>query len=122
EKNIANVQKATTDLKLTFPVAIDNNYAIWRGFDNEYWPEDYFVDAQGRIRHHAFGEGEYDTSERVIQQLLAEAGHTDVPAGLTTVNAAGVQAASDMEDVDSPETYIGLERAANFGSPGGFAR
>src|SRR5262249_437705 len=73
-------------------------------------------------RHHEFGEGEYDTSERVIQQLLAEAGHTDVPGGLATVTGAGGQAASDMEDVDSPGTYIGVERAANFGSPGGFAR
>ena len=122
EKNIANVQKATSDLKITFPVAIDNNYAIWRGFDNQYWPAEYFIDAHGNVRHHEFGEGKYDTSERVIQQLLAEAGHADVPGGLATVNAAGVQAAADADDVSSPETYIGFERAANFVSPGGFVR
>jgi cytochrome c biogenesis protein CcdA/thiol-disulfide isomerase/thioredoxin len=122
EKNITNVQKATSDLKITFPVAIDNNYAIWRGFDNEYWPAEYFIDAQGQVRHHAFGETDYDTSERVIQQLLAEAGHADVPRGLASVNATGVQAAADSDDVDSPETYIGFQRADNFGSPGGLVR
>lgn len=122
EKNVANVQKATSDLKITFPVAIDNNYAIWRGFDNAYWPAEYFIDAEGRVRHHEFGEGNYDTSERVIQQLLAEAGHTDIPGGLASVNAAGVQAAADPESVSSPETYVGFQRAANFGSPGGFVR
>jgi cytochrome c biogenesis protein CcdA/thiol-disulfide isomerase/thioredoxin len=122
EKNIANVQKATSDLKITFPVAIDNNYAIWRGFDNEYWPAEYFIDAQGQVRHHAFGETDYDTSERVIQQLLAEAGHADVPGGMASINATGVQAAADMDDVNSPETYIGFQRARNFGSSGGLVR
>jgi cytochrome c biogenesis protein CcdA/thiol-disulfide isomerase/thioredoxin len=122
EKNIANVQKATRDLKITFPVAIDNNYAIWRGFDNEYWPAEYFIDAQGQVRHHAFGETDYDTSEHVIQQLLVEAGHADVPGGLASVNGTGVQAAADTDDVKSPETYIGSQRADDFGSPGGFVR
>jgi thiol-disulfide isomerase/thioredoxin len=122
EKNVANVQKATGDLKITFPVAIDNNYAIWRGFDNEYWPAEYFIDVKGQVRHHEFGEGDYDTSERVIQQLLADAGQANVPGGLATVNASGVQAAADMDDVNSGETYIGFQRAANFASPGGFTR
>jgi thiol-disulfide isomerase/thioredoxin len=74
EKDFANVEKALQDLKITYPVALDNRYAIWRAFDNQYWPAFYFVDAEGRIRHHHFGEGAYDESERVIQQLLAEAG------------------------------------------------
>ena len=78
EKSMDNVKKAVTDLEIVYPVAIDNDYAIWRAFRNQYWPAHYFVDAQGRIRHHHFGEGEYEESERVIQQLLAEAGSADV--------------------------------------------
>ncbi|MET1029100.1 MAG: cytochrome c biogenesis protein CcdA, partial [Dongiaceae bacterium] len=119
EKNVDNVRKAIANFKIGYPVAIDNNYAIWRAFDNQYWPADYFVDAQGHIRHHEFGEGDYDESERVIQQLLAEAGKTNVSTGLVSVNATGAEAAADMDDVQSPETYIGYERAANFASAGG---
>jgi cytochrome c biogenesis protein CcdA/thiol-disulfide isomerase/thioredoxin len=118
ERNIDNVRKAVADLKITYPVAIDNNYAIWRGFDNQYWPAHYFIDAQGHIRHEHFGEGQYDESERVIQQLLAEAG-SHVAAGLVTVSAAGAEAAADVADVKSPETYLGFARAENFVSPGG---
>jgi cytochrome c biogenesis protein CcdA/thiol-disulfide isomerase/thioredoxin len=119
EKNLDNVKKAVADLKIGYPVAVDNNYAIWRAFFNQYWPAHYFVDAQGRIRHHHFGEGEYDESERVIQQLLAEAGHKTVSADLIKVNANGAEAASDASNVQSPETYVGYERADNFVSPGG---
>jgi len=100
-------------------VAIDNNYAIWQAFNNQYWPAHYFIDAEGRIRHHHFGEGDYAGSERVIRQLLAEAGRTSLPAGLVSVKATGAQAAPDMGDVQSPETYIGYDRAENFVSPGG---
>jgi cytochrome c biogenesis protein CcdA/thiol-disulfide isomerase/thioredoxin len=119
EKNLDNVRKATADLGITYPVAIDNNYAVWRAFDNRYWPAHYFIDARGRIRHHHFGEGSYDASERVIQQLLAEAGGAAVTDGLVKVNATGAQAASTFADVLSPETYLGYERAENFTSPGG---
>jgi cytochrome c biogenesis protein CcdA/thiol-disulfide isomerase/thioredoxin len=119
ERNVANVKKAVSDLGITYPVAIDNEYAIWRAFDNQYWPAHYFVDAQGRIRHHHFGEGEYDESEHVIQQLLAEAGKTNVAAGLVTVQASGAQAASDTTDTQSRETYVGFVKAENFVSPGG---
>ena len=119
EKNIGNVRQAVADLKVGYPVAIDNDYAIWRAFNNEYWPAHYFIDANGRIRHHHFGEGSYDESERVIQQLLAEAGHTGLPANLVSVDGSGAEAAADMADVQSPETYVGYARAANFGSPGG---
>jgi len=119
EKNLDNVHKAVTDLKIDYPVAIDNDYAIWRAFDNQYWPAHYFIDAQGRVRHHHFGEGEYDQSERVIQQLLAEAGKGEVSSNLVAVSASGAEAAADDKDVRSPETYVGYKRAENFASPGG---
>ncbi len=124
ERNIDNVKKATHDLGVDYPVAIDNNYAIWRAFGNQYWPAHYFVDAQGRVRHHHFGEGEYEQSEKVIQQLLVEAGHPEaaqVATGLAQ-RAKGVEAAADGNDMMSPETYIGYARAENFASPGGEAR
>ena len=119
EKNIDNVRMAVADLKLDYPVAIDNDYAIWRAFNNQYWPAHYFVDAQGRIRHHHFGEGDYDESERVIQQLIAEAGKTAVASDLVSVTASGAEVAADMSDILSPETYVGYARAENFISPGG---
>jgi cytochrome c biogenesis protein CcdA/thiol-disulfide isomerase/thioredoxin len=119
EKSIANVRKAVADLQIGYPVAIDNDYAIWRGFNNQYWPAHYVIDAEGRIRHHSFGEGAYDATEQVIRQLLAEAGKTSLSAAPVTVHAAGVQAQADMNDVRSPETYIGTDRAENFASPGG---
>jgi cytochrome c biogenesis protein CcdA/thiol-disulfide isomerase/thioredoxin len=122
EKDPANVKKAVADLGVTYPVALDNNYAIWRGFDNHYWPAHYFIDAQGRIRHHHFGEGDYEGSEKVIRQLLAEAGRSaSLPAADSPVKAAGIEAAPDFADVQSEETYVGYERADNFASPGGVA-
>ncbi|QQC66120.1 cytochrome c biogenesis protein DipZ [Paraburkholderia ginsengisoli] len=125
ERNIDNVKKATHDLGVDYPVAIDNNYAIWRAFNNQYWPAHYFVDAQGQIRYHHFGEGDYAESEKVIQQLLAEAGHanaTKVSLGIAGMSAQGVQAAADNADLQSPETYVGYQRADNFASPGGAAQ
>ncbi len=118
ERDVDNVEKAVADLKIAYPVALDNDYTIWRAFDNHYWPAHYFIDAQGRIRHEHFGEGDYDESERVIQQLLAEAGE-NVAGGLVAVNATGAEAASDESDAQSPETYLGYFRADNFVSPGG---
>jgi cytochrome c biogenesis protein CcdA/thiol-disulfide isomerase/thioredoxin len=119
EKDIGNVKSAIADLKIGYPIAVDNDYAIWRAFNNRYWPAHYFIDAQGRIRHHHFGEGSYDVSERVIQELLAEAGKTGLSSGLVAVNATGAEAPAALETVKSPETYIGYERAENFISPGG---
>ncbi|MEK6348470.1 MAG: cytochrome c biogenesis protein DipZ [Burkholderia sp.] len=122
ERNIDNVKKATHDLGVTYPVAIDNGYSIWRAFNNEYWPAHYFIDAQGRVRYHHFGEGDYVQSERAIQQLLVEAGHPDaaqVPLGIDGPAASGAQAAADNADMRSPETYVGYARAENFSSPGG---
>ncbi|MBN3725755.1 cytochrome c biogenesis protein DipZ [Burkholderia sp. Ac-20379] len=122
ERDIDNVKKATHDLGVTYPVAIDNGYSIWRAFNNEYWPAHYFIDAQGRVRYHHFGEGDYAESERAIQQLLVEAGHPDaaqVPLGIEGPAASGAQAAADSADMRSPETYVGYARADNFVSPGG---
>jgi cytochrome c biogenesis protein CcdA/thiol-disulfide isomerase/thioredoxin len=122
EKSVSNVRKAVADLEIAYPVAIDNDYAIWRAFKNEYWPAHYFVDANGRIRHHHFGEGDYDGSERVIQQLLKESGTAMSKTELVSIHATGAQAAPDLEDTLSPETYVGYERAEHFVSPGGAIR
>ncbi|HLZ67103.1 MAG TPA: cytochrome c biogenesis protein DipZ [Aliidongia sp.] len=119
ERDPGNVRRATKDLGITYPVAIDNNYAIWRAFENEYWPAHYFIDAEGRIRYHHFGEGEYAESEAVIQQLLAEAGRTNVPHGFVQDEGTGALAAADEDDIASPETYVGYRRAENFASAGG---
>jgi cytochrome c biogenesis protein CcdA/thiol-disulfide isomerase/thioredoxin len=119
EKNIGNVKQAVAKLRIDYPVAVDNDYAIWRAFNNEYWPADYFIDANGKIRHHFFGEGDYAESEKVIQQLLAEAGRGNLPVDMVSVSATGAEAASDAADVKSPETYIGFARSENFASPGG---
>ena len=110
------------DLGVTYPVALDNDYAIWRAFNNRYWPAHYFIDANGRIRGHHFGEGEYDESERLIRELLPDAGQTNLPPPVSAVAADGVQSAADNDNVASPETYVGYGRAENFSSPGGFAR
>ena len=114
ERNVGNVTKAMKDLGINYPVAIDNEFRIWRAFNNEYWPAHYFADAQGRIRYHHFGEGAYAESERVIQQLLREAGAAKVADGLINASAEGVQLAPDMNEVQSPETYVGYQRAEHF--------
>ena len=114
ERDVGNVTKAMKDLGITYPVAIDNDYKVWRAFNNQYWPAHYFADAQGRIRYHHFGEGKYAESERVIQQLLREAGAAKVADGLINARAEGVQLAPDMSEVQSPETYLGYERAEHF--------
>jgi cytochrome c biogenesis protein CcdA/thiol-disulfide isomerase/thioredoxin len=120
EKNVDNVKRAVAQLQLDYPVAIDNDYKIWRAFENQFWPAHYFIDAKGNIRHHHFGEGNYDESERVIQELLKEAGKEVAPAaGLVQVKASGAEAASEAASVLSPETYLGYNRAENFISPSG---
>lgn len=122
EHNIDNVKRATHDLDIDYPVAIDNNSAIWSSLGNQYWPAYYFVDAQGQIRYHQFGEGGYAQSERVLQQLLAEAGHpgaAKIATGLLNARVGGAQAAADGDDLRSQETYIGYLQAENFASAGG---
>ncbi|MGS1128743.1 cytochrome c biogenesis protein DipZ [Rhodanobacter sp. UC4437_H4] len=114
EKNPANVAKAVKDLGVDYPVALDNDYAIWKGFDNQYWPAHYFIDAQGRIRHHHFGEGEYRQSEDVIRQLLTDAGQKNLPGGYVRDDHRGVEAAASNDPTRSPETYVGYARARNF--------
>ncbi|MBK5376585.1 cytochrome c biogenesis protein DipZ [Pseudomonas sp. TH43] len=114
ERDVGNVTKAMKELGINYPVAIDNDYKIWRAFNNEYWPAHYFADAQGRIRYHHFGEGDYAESERVIQQLLREAGAKSVADGLINADAKGVQLAPDMNEAQSPETYVGYQRAEHF--------
>jgi thiol-disulfide isomerase/thioredoxin len=121
EKNVDSVRRAAKDMRLDYPIAIDNDHAIWRAFNNQYWPALYFVDAQGHIRHHQFGEGEYEQSEMIIQQLLAEAGISGIGHELVSVDAAGAEAAADWGSLKSPENYVGYERTENFASPGGAA-
>ena len=119
EKNIANVRRALTASSIDYPIAVDNDYAVWRAFGNHYWPALYFIDKQGRIRHHQFGEGEYGRSERVIQQLLSEARTGPVGPEMVEVAARGIEVAADWGSLKSPENYLGYERTENFASPGG---
>jgi cytochrome c biogenesis protein CcdA/thiol-disulfide isomerase/thioredoxin len=123
EKDPANVRRAVADLKVTYPVALDNNYAIWQAFNNQYWPAHYFIDAAGHIRGHHFGEGNYDESEQTIRKLLMDAGQTDLPPpGMGKDQPVGIQAPPDEAHDQSPETYVGYRRAENFASPGGFVQ
>ena len=117
EKDEANVRRAVQELGVRYPVAIDNNYAIWRAFNNEYWPAHYFIDASGRVRGHHFGEGSYEESERLIRTLLDESGAQALPSAVGTQTAQGIEVAADESDVGSAETYVGYERAQNFSSP-----
>lgn len=119
EHNADNVRRAVQDRRINYPVATDRNYAVWLAFDNHYWPALYFADAQGRIRHHHFGEGEYGQSEMIIQQLLAEAGSAGAGDDLVSIDARGVEAPADWDTLRSPENYTGYERTENLASPGG---
>ncbi len=118
EKDLDNVKRAVAELKITYPVALDDDYKIWKAFHNSYWPADYLVDATGNIRHHHFGEGKYDETEQQIQELLKEHNPQLSVTGLVKVSASGAEAAPDS-DVESPETYVGYDRADSFMSPGG---
>lgn len=116
EKKIDNVRKAVGDFKITYPVAIDNNYKIWRAFDNSYWPAHYLIDAKGQIRYHHFGEGDYNQTEQAIQDLLREAG-TEMAAGPSvTPDAKGAEASPDLGSIGSGETYLGYKRVTGFAS------
>jgi thiol-disulfide isomerase/thioredoxin len=119
EHDLEKIQSALEGMGVDYPIAVDNEFAVWRAFDNAYWPALYFIDAEGRIRHHHFGEEDYERSERAIQQLLAEAGSDDVDEDLVSVEPDGVCLAADWDTLGSPETYVGYARAAGFASPGG---
>jgi thiol-disulfide isomerase/thioredoxin len=121
EKDIERVRQAMKEMRIEYPIAIDSDYRIWRAFNNQYWPALYFVNAQGHIRHHQFGEGEYEQSELIIQQLLAEAGNGAFTHDLISIDPDGFELAADWSDLKSPESYIGYKRAENFSSPGGAA-
>jgi len=121
EKDLGNVRRAVKEMRIAYPVALDNDRAIWRAFNNEYWPALYFIDAQGNIRHHQFGEGDYERSERTIQQLLTAAGTGNVSQELISIHAGGIEAAADWNNLQSPENYVGYARTENFASPGGAA-
>jgi thiol-disulfide isomerase/thioredoxin len=116
EKERENVQNAVRDLNLTYPVAIDSNHRIWEAFNNEYWPADYFIDGNGRIRYHHFGEGDYSESEHVIQELLKANGATDLNEATVRISADGVEA-PPSGDQQCPETYVGYRQAQRFASP-----
>ena len=116
EKDPANVKNAVSDLKVAYPVPIDSSHSIWSAFRNEYWPADYFIDRKGRIRYHHFGEGQYEKSERVIQELLSENGAAGLNGSPVRISATGAEA-PPSEDVRSPETYAGYVRTENFASP-----
>jgi thiol-disulfide isomerase/thioredoxin len=119
EKNIENIRRAIKEMQIQYPVAVDSNYAIWDAFANEYWPALYLADSQGNIRYHHFGEGDYEQSERTIQQLLVEAGHHQIDKTLVSVDPRGLEVAADWADEQSPENFLGYARTDNFASPGG---
>jgi thiol-disulfide isomerase/thioredoxin len=119
EHDLDNVRRAAKDLEIDYPVAVDNDYTIWSAFNNHYWPALYFVDAQGQIRHHHFGEGDDEQSEIVLQRLLTDAGAEDIDQSLVSVDARGVEAAADWDSLWSPENYLGYQRTDNFASSNG---
>jgi thiol-disulfide isomerase/thioredoxin len=116
EHDVENVRWATKEMNVGYPIALDPDYAVWRAFDNQYWPAVYIADAQGRIRHHQFGEGGYAECERVIQELLREAGRDGIGDDLVSVADDGFEAQADWANLESPETYLGSAQARNFAS------
>jgi hypothetical protein len=119
ERDVDNVRGAAKDMRVEYPIALDSDYAVWTAFSNNYWPAVYIADAEGRIRHHQYGEGGYEECERVIQQLLREAGGESVGDDLVSVAGDGFEAQADWANLETPETYLGYEQAQNFASPGG---
>jgi thiol-disulfide isomerase/thioredoxin len=119
ERDLENVRRATEEMAVGYPVPLDSDYAVWDAFSNRYWPAVYIADAGGRIRHHQFGEGGYEECERVIQQLLREAGREGIGDDLVSVAPDGFEAQADWTNLKTPETYLGYDQAQNFASPGG---
>ena len=122
EHNVDNIRWALKDMRIDYLVAVDSDYAIWRAFNNEYWPASYIIDAKGHIRHHHFGEGEYLQCEAVIQQLLVEAGISGFSREPVSVDDSGAEVAADLHNLRSPETYVGYEQTRNFASSHGAPR
>lgn len=119
EKNLDNIRREAKDQVVDYPIAVDSDYAVWNAFDNHYWPALYFIDAKGHIRHHQFGEGDYEQAEMVIQRLLMEAGSSNLGDDLVSVDPQGAEVAADWGSLKTPETYVNYGRGENFASPGG---
>jgi thiol-disulfide isomerase/thioredoxin len=119
EHDLENVRRAAEDMRVEYPIAIDNDFAIWHAFTNHYWPALYLVDALGHIRYHHFGEGAYELSEMILQHLLVESGNSDFDQELVSVDATGAEAAADWDSLRSPETYVGDALTEHFASPDG---
>jgi hypothetical protein len=121
ERDMENVRRALKEMEVTYPIAVDNDYAVWTAFSNSFWPALYFIDAEGRIRDHWFGEGDYERSEHIIQQLLRDTGAEDVTDELAPVDPRGPEVAADWDDLESPEEYLGSRRAQNYDTSEGSA-
>ncbi len=119
ERDVDNVRLAVQEMRVEYPVALDSDYAVWEAFSNRYWPAVYIADADGRIRHHHFGEGGYEECETIIQRLLRDAGGDGIPDDLVVVGDDGFEAQADWSNLESPETYLGYDQAQSFASPGG---
>ena len=117
EKNVDNIRPALKRFRVEYPVAIDSDYGIWKAFRNNYWPAVYIVDASGNIRFHHFGEGEYERTEAVIQELLRQAGKSGIGGDRVRVDAQGSEVAADWANLRSPENYLGSDRTEGFASP-----
>ena len=118
ERDADNVRQAAKDMNVWYPIALDSDYEVWRAFSNRYWPAVYIVDAEGRIRHHQFGEGGYDECERGVQQLLLEAGVEGIPDDLVSLRPEGFEAQADWTNLRSPETYLGYSQGQNLSARG----
>jgi thiol-disulfide isomerase/thioredoxin len=116
ERNIDNIVAQSRTFSVEYPIAVDSDYAVWRAFANHFWPAIYIADADGRIRHHHFGEGEYAQTEMVIQQLLLDAGAHDIDQDLVSVEPEGLEVAADWPTLQSPETYVGYGQSTGFAS------
>jgi thiol-disulfide isomerase/thioredoxin len=121
EEDVDNVRRAAEALGVHYPIALDPDYVLWRAFANHYWPAIYIADAEGRLRHHQFGEGDYEGCERAIRRLLRDAGHDPADDDLVSVTPSGLEAQADWAQLESPETYLGSAQARRFASPGGAA-
>jgi thiol-disulfide isomerase/thioredoxin len=121
ERDVANVRDAAQVMRVEYPIALDSDYGVWNAFGNRYWPAVYLADAEGRIRYHHFGEGEYDDGEWMIQHLLREAGGEGIDNELVSVAPDGFEAQADWTNLRSPETYLGYAQGQNLDSPDGIA-
>jgi thiol-disulfide isomerase/thioredoxin len=122
ERDVDNVREAAKAMRVEYPIALDSAYGVWEAFGNHYWPAVYIADADGRIRHHQFGEGGYEECERIVQQLLREAGGDGISDDLVPAPTEGFELQADWANLETPESYLGYEQAQSFASPGGARR